>query len=1420
MSPKKQTVSGTADESDVTGITMSTEQFNMLISTVRETALQTNSDLLEQFNRSMRSSTPQIVPSQILGSFAKCTARFNGSETSDVDAFLDNVLTYKDICNVSNENALRGISMLLEGQASTWWIGVKNTLDTWDNAVRAFREAFSRKLPPYLIFREIFSRDQNTNESTENFVCRVRALLSQLPYDLPVEAQIDIVFGLLNRKIRKRLLRGDLKTFKDLMIRARDVERSLLETNVELKPEHKDEVKNFENKQRSKPRCSYCKNFGHVKDDCQKLKKKEKPLETVKTEVVTTTKPQLTCYGCGAIGVIKSKCPTCQIRNSSSSSSAVLQTNSLSFYQTSLNENNGKRPLLPITIDGVNGAGFADSGSQASIAGAKLYSILQNLGYKFESSVATLSYADGEKQTLNILKADVNVSIGGRQISLTFTVLPHLKYNNTLLGCDFLQKAQIVLDIPQQKWYFCDDPGKRFEFVPEPEEHTNREVCQVNTLSLRSEEGSNLNNDQREIVEQLLKENADIFMPGGGPTSLIEHRINTMDHAPISTHPYPLSFHKKEFLRQELDRLLVEGIIEECESPWASPVVLVPKNNNSYRLCVDYRRLNNVTVADTYPMPRLDELLQLAKPTPFMSTIDLQSGYWQVPVSLEDRDKTCFTTPFGTFRFTRMPFGLRNAPATFVRMMDRFRAPLGDRLIFAYLDDILVLSKTFVEHLEDLKLIFDRLRKCNLRARREKCTFVRNSVKYLGHIITPDGIKADSSKISAIKDMKPPRCKKHVQSFVQTCSWYRKFVPNFSNIARPLTDLLKKNREFQFGEKEMQAFELLKEALVSAPILIQANPEKPYVLRTDASDYALGAVLLQGEGVDERPIEFASRLLSSAERNYSCIEREALAVVWSTTEKFRIYLEGSTVTIATDHQPLEWLFSIKSPSGRLARWAMRIQGLNMKIVYTPGKMNVVADTLSRPICEHDTTTSCSICYVAVEFPSFGAGDFRQKQIDDSDLVKIITALEGTDQLEMSRWTERGYLMANGILYRWDPDQDTEEPQLTIPASLRKELLESFHDSATGGHYGVERTLQKIAAKYYFVGMRRFIADYIKNCVECQRYKATNLKPAGLLQTPAPSQRFEVISVDLFGPLPETPQRNKWILIVEDVASKWVELFSLEIATAEVCAKVLINEIILRFGTPRKMISDNGVQFISDIMQKVVFCFGINSIFIPMYHPESNPVERKNRDLKTQLSILTQNLHHLWDVHIASIRYAINSTVCASTGYTPAYLTFGRELRAPCDTLFDFRQVLETDNFVPCITPYLRDLVYVLDESKETIIQEQDKRKNQVDQGRRPLIFEPGQKVLLRTHVLSNAPKGISSKFAPKRDGPYMISKRVTPTTYEVSSISDPTDIIGKYHLSDLTEFREAGNKETSESAPTPLVPKKKRGRPRKKMSTQ
>ncbi|GFV62030.1 retrovirus-related Pol polyprotein from transposon 297 [Trichonephila clavipes] len=310
-----------------------------------------------------------------------------------------------------------------------------------------------------------------------------------------------------------------------------------------------------------------------------------------------------------------------------------------------------------------------------------------------------------------------------------------------------------------------------------------------------------------------------------------------------------------------------------------------------------------------------------------------------------------------------MPFGLRNAPAIFQRLMDQFRNGLPNVNILVYLDDILVLSETFEQHIDDFRMVFDRLKKIKLCANREKCKFVCSSVKYLGLWITPKGI--------------------------ETCSWYRKFIPNFSDIARLLSNLKKRSTAWKWSEIEQQAFQTLKQCLITPPILKQVDPKKPFIIQTDASSYALGAVLLQGESpADEQPVEYASRLLSSAEKNYSTTEREALAVVWALN-KFRGYIEGAEITVTSDHQPLKWLISLTSPIGRLARarWALQIQSYNLKIDYFPGKCNFIVDMLSRP--EYRDEEICESKTIIINFPTRTANELRTEQLKDFELKKII-----------------------------------------------------------------------------------------------------------------------------------------------------------------------------------------------------------------------------------------------------------------------------------------------------------------------------------------------------------------------------------------------------------------------------------------------
>lgn len=1066
------------------------------------------------------------------------------------------------------------------------------------------------------------------------------------------------------------------------------------------------------------------------------------------------------------------------------------------------------RPIFNINILGFNGTALVDTAAKHCIAGHTLYALLLQQNHPLRVSSQRVKLADGVVRIMEVFTTTLEVRLETKTITTPFLIFPHANNNETLLGIDFITAAGVLIDFKNELWYFSgnDKVQQQYNLCFEPK---SRGVSCASTTVLRDDEGTHLSPDEREALSSVLSRHERVFRAGGGPCPFTEHRIETGEHPPISVPPYRLNPSKKQKMKEEIDKMLQDDIIEECESAWCSPALLVPKPNGDIRFCVDYRRLNAITKSDSYPMPCIDELLQSTKRDCYMTTLDLRSSYWQVIVREADRDKTAFVCPLGTFRFKRMPFGLRNAPATFQRLIDRLRScsALQEVTLLCYLDDLLIISEGYQRHLQDLEAVFERLAEFNLHLNREKCFFARESVKYLGHVITQEGVSTDPGKVSAVLEMKEPGNLKHLRTFLQTCSWFRKFIPNFSKVAEPLTRLTRKNQVWIWGSEQYQAFNELKRLLTTAPILVQADFSRPFILRTDASNYALGAVLLQGDGNQERPIEYASRLLNSAERNYSTTEREALAVVWAV-ERFRPYLDSHPVIIGSDHQPLRWLLSLKSPTGRLVRWALKLQAFDIQFQYTPGKANVVADTLSRPICSDESREDCGVCSVICDLPSKSPSQIRKEQISDPDVEKVIKELEGTDETAAQRWVDRGYLMDQGVVYRFNPDSDSESPQLVVPASQVPVILKELHDSPTACHPGIDRTYQKVAQSYYFTGMRRIITDYVKACIQCQRYKASNAKPPGLLQTPVMNQRNEVLAIDLFGPLPEGDQGERWILLVEDTATRWTEIFALKEATAGTCARLLIEEFFMRYGLPRRIISDNGVQFVSAVMRQCMSVLDIKQNLVPLYHPESNPAERKNRDLKAMLAYLVEEDHTSWPKKLPVIRFALNSANCRTTGKSPAYLTFGREMRSPIEVVHDLRGIMDKENFVPQITPYLRNFLNSLAAVRERVESQQDCAKQNADISRRPSEhFKVGDLVLLKSHLLSKASKDLTAKFFPRRDGPYRIVKKVSPTTYEIANTEQP-DVIGKYHTKDITRY-------TGDSLPKPVIPKRKRGRPAK-----
>ncbi|XP_037293574.1 uncharacterized protein LOC119189036 [Manduca sexta] len=766
-------------------MTITESMLQALVAGITRSQAEANRQLMQELfsNRDQfqTPSTPTPPPDSHAanGNFAKCTARFDGStKNADVlEAFIDAIVVYKECTNVSDEHAVKGLPILLTGEAAIWWQGVKASVSSWEDALRRLRGSFGVPRPAHKIFRDIFASAQQ-NERADAFISKVRALLAKLPYEVPQQMCVDIVYGLLSRKIRKRVSRDDVNGLEQLVAKARLVEESLAEVsaypsnsnvqeslprtpdlpttshgigsnsvvsrsvgpaNVSVNPSKvtgtlinppgtvagnmgTDFSKSNDYK-RSRPRCSYCKLFGHTVDECRKIKSSRSDVKT-----------QLHCYGCGQLGVVRSKCPKCK---------NVQSGNNSEFQSVHVNEFKDAQPLVPVLIAGRQGIAMLDTGATHSIAGPMLHRIFVNAGVEFKRILLTFSLADGSQQIRTVHEYNTIVTLMGRDVPTTFVVLPEAE-TRTLLGRDFIRKAKILLDLPQNKWSFSDCTRRRYPFathyeLPACDEPTLMKM-DVSKLMLREDEGTSLTEDQRTRLNELLINRADRFAKQGSPTDYALHRIKVdTRQEPIASPPYRMAPSKRELLERELQKLLDGDIIEECESPWAANVVLVTKKDGGVRLCVDYRKLNAVTEPDRYPLPRIEDVLHAAKNTSYMTTCDLRSGYYQIAVEPEDRDKTAFVTPLGTFRFKRMPMGLRNSGSTFQRLMDRFKASkeLSNTCLLTYLDDVIILSESFPQHIQDLNAVFDRLETFNLRINREKSCFARESVKFLGHVIVP-----------------------------------------------------------------------------------------------------------------------------------------------------------------------------------------------------------------------------------------------------------------------------------------------------------------------------------------------------------------------------------------------------------------------------------------------------------------------------------------------------------------------------------------------------------------------------------------------------------------------------------------------------------------------------------------------------------
>lgn len=1008
---------------------------------------------------------------------------------------------------------------------------------------------------------------------------------------------------------------------------------------------------------------------------------------------------------------------------------------------------NDPRPYAKIKIAGRDMMGLLDSGATVSILGKNSIEFLSSCKISYNKQRGFVTTADG---TLNEIFGCVHLEVefASKIKTIKFCIVPSLD-GKLFLGVDF--------------WV-------AFGLAP----------CFVNSVSISNIDSNKhvLNAAQNEQLEQIKKKFPSAELLGLGKTNLLEHEIDVGDAKPIKQRYYRISPAIQKDLDSVIERMLSMGVIEESNSAWCSPVVLVKKPNGQPRLCLDSRKLNSVTKKDAYPLPVIDGLLSRLHDTKYISCIDLKDAFWQIPLSLDAREKTAFTVEGRPlYHFKVMPFGLCNAAQTLCRLMHRvIPHELHDR-VFVYLDDLLIISGTLEAHFQLLERVAKLLDSAGLTINVDKSKFVLRESKYLGFIVGEDGLRTDPAKVEAIRNFPQPKTVKQARRLLGMAGWYRRFIPNYSDIAAPIFNLLKKGVKFEWSSEAQNAFEILKDRLSSSPVLVNADYKKHFYIRCDASNDGVGSVLYQkDEDGAERPISYISQKLNDAQKKYTVTELECLAALIAI-KKFRPYVEGLPFTVITDHASLKWLMTQKELSGRLARWSLKLQAMDFIIEHQRGSENVVPDALSRVFCDEldnlglqqsMITSALDLASHYFNEPSYVS--FKTKIVNDENNFPGFRVID--DRIFFRIDARKGDMLND--LPAW---------KAWIPEGMRSSLIKSEHDVPEGGHGGISKTLERLRRYYYWPKMAKEVHDYVNNCEICKACKAPNycLRPP-MGQQFKVERPFQRIFIDLMGPYPRSKKGKTVIFIVVDQLTKYVLLKALRTGSASSIVEFLREEVFNVYGVPENLQSDNGVQFVSKEFSSLMAEFGINHTRSAIYSPQSNASERVNRSILASIRSYVAGKHNEWDKYLCDIASSLRNSFHSTINCTPYFALFGYHKINHADTyrlLHELNSVGE-NWFDPIDLPDRLALVH--QEIQRSLTEAYYKNCRTYNLRTRPTVFRPGQIVYVRQHFLSDASKKFSAKLAPKFKKA-IISKKVGNVNYEI--VDENGKFLGKFHAKDI-----------------------------------
>lgn len=964
---------------------------------------------------------------------------------------------------------------------------------------------------------------------------------------------------------------------------------------------------------------------------------------------------------------------------------------------------------------------------------------------------------------------------GGQEVKIPVLGIDNLVYP-IILGLPFIEQVQLSLDYHNR---FIETKIGLFTWHPPAKSSNSRKeepityyiILNIHLSAIHNEElqqalrDTTLSDENIEKVRSLLIHHRKVWTQSGvGQAGGVEHEIILTSKIPVVLPPRQIALKHQPALDVEIERMLADGVISPSASPYAAYPVLVPKPDGSLRVAIDYRRLNEITITDSMPLPRINDLIQSVEGSVYFALFDLRQGFWQIPLALRSRPCTAFRTHRSLYEFNVMPFGLKNAPGTFQRWTDDMFRDLRYTGVLVYIDDLLVHAATQEEFLDLLEVVFGRLAFYRAQVKMSKSLIAPKIVKYLGHYIEGGKRRSDPQKAERLKHIQQPTNVKGIQRILGSFGYYRDYLRDFATRTEPLTRLLRKNQPFCWTPAHQQIIVDLACELANATLHVAPSGRR-FRIETDASDVALGGVLYDADLYDKSagkvlPIKFLAKKLSPTESNWSAAEREAYAIVWAL-EDSDAFVRGREVLVVTDHKNLQWIMNAKK--GKLARWCSRLSEYNVKVVYRSGPNNVVADFLSRCIEFDPLSKDTMYCYCLMSTPV--NVNSMQNRFNSSakpwhcdiQLVSVTAPLSAseTPQAEPEVYIELpDETIEESVELNYYPftlekvyqQQLIELPKrlgrefyiqggkvyylagLWVPPSLRIQLLDTHHLTPPYFHLGVKKTLTLLKRFFNWEGMQEAVQLYIRKCVYCQRTKLPLRELALKERSHAATNAFQCVYLDFWGPI-RWGVKEEIVLTMIDWGTRWVEVVSLPNKSAEAVTQAFFHCWISRFGAPLKVVHDNEATLISGELRKFMASFGIKDVRTTVYHPQGNaPIETFHRWLKKMLTQIRLSHGRDMDLNQALqwVAFSYRAVPHETISHSPAYLAHGTDI-----TISPFVDQLLPRGDIGC-----DNRLQMLGEIRQDILRKQQALQQVAleqsrDQKHLRKTFEIGQIVLVR-----------------------------------------------------------------------------------------